>query len=240
MLIGYGRVATGEDPVDQVEALTRAGVAAREIHIDTLSGARAARPELELVLARARGGDILVVTRLERLAGSVSRLVSLGARLCERGVGLRVLAQDIDTATAQGRAKLPMRCPSCGNEPTAARERVRHRQDLAMTWLYPDPHHPGRVLQRRHCAACQPHQQVASIECALCADGPMLAGQLAQPNADADPVQTWLTTHGWQNRPRLGLVCARHPVSLATVEGAGSASSDSDDHDRQGEASEVG
>jgi hypothetical protein len=110
------------------------------------------------------------------------------------------------------------RCPSCGNAPTHPRERVRHRLDLAMTWLYPDPRRPGRLLERRHCAACQPHDHVSGVECALCADGPMLAGGLAEHGTDhraepgADPVRAWLVTHGWRERRGLGLVCARHPV----------------------------
>lgn len=105
------------------------------------------------------------------------------------------------------------RCPSCGNQPILARERVRHRQDLAMTWLYPDPRHPDRVLERRHCAVCQPRDHVAGVECGLCADGPILAGRLAERGADADPVRAWLVGHGWRERPGLGLVCARHPVA---------------------------
>jgi DNA invertase Pin-like site-specific DNA recombinase len=352
MLIGYGRAsaADGDAAAGQVDALARAGVAVEDIHVDTASGARSARPGLDLVLERLRGGDTLVVTRLDRLARSVSHLVSLAAELRERGVGLRVLEQGIDTATADGRAKFEMlsvlaelrheltashtrdglataraggrkggrppkltpeqarqaqrlydegehtvaqiaellgvkrgtlyghldkgsvgrrphapktrprprtsetdapftgpaslptdrggvgllargpskatpprslsrtrrrvtaQCPSCGNEPSLARERVRHRQDLEMTWLYPNPHDPGRVLERRHCAACQPHDLVAGVECGLCADGPMLAGWLAERGADADPVRAWLAAHGWRDRPGLGLVCARHPV----------------------------
>lgn len=106
-----------------------------------------------------------------------------------------------------------VRCPSCGDE---LRDQARHRQDLAMTWLYSDPLHPGRVLERRHCVGCQPHEQVAGIECALCAAGPILAGELAALTARgpvpglADPVRVWLAEHGWRELRGLGLVCARH------------------------------
>jgi len=45
---------------------------------------------------RVRDGDTLVITRLDRLGRSVLHLVTLGAQLRERGVGLRVLEQGID------------------------------------------------------------------------------------------------------------------------------------------------
>lgn len=44
------------------------------------------------------------VTRLDRLSRSVLHLVTLGAELRERGIGLHVIEQGIDTATMEGRA----------------------------------------------------------------------------------------------------------------------------------------
>lgn len=109
MLIGYGRVSTAEqNPAHQIDALTRAGVDEANIHLDTASGAKSSRPKLDLVLKLARAGDTLVVTRLDRLGRSVVHLVLLGAELRERGIGLKVLEQGIDTATAEGRAMFGM------------------------------------------------------------------------------------------------------------------------------------
>ncbi|HLK00392.1 MAG TPA: recombinase family protein [Streptosporangiaceae bacterium] len=109
MLIGYGRVSTAEqNPAHQVDALTRAGVAERDIHIDTASGAKSSRPKLDLVLQLLREGDVLVITRLDRLSRSVLHLVTLGAELRERGVGLKVTEQGIDTSTVEGRAMFGM------------------------------------------------------------------------------------------------------------------------------------
>jgi Resolvase, N terminal domain len=51
-----------------------------------------------------REGDTLKVTRLDRLSRSVLHLVTLGAELRERGIGLHVIEQGIDTATMKGRA----------------------------------------------------------------------------------------------------------------------------------------
>lgn len=91
-------------PADRDCRLTRAGVAADDIHLDHASGAKASRPQMDLVLKILRAGDTLVITRLDRLGRSVLHLVTLGAGLRDRGVGLRVIEQGIDTATAEDRA----------------------------------------------------------------------------------------------------------------------------------------
>ncbi|MGN2642445.1 recombinase family protein [Nocardia takedensis] len=109
MLIGYGRVSTAEqNPAHQIDALRRAGVGETDIHINTASGAKASRPKLDLVLTIARTGDTIVITRLDRLGRSMLHLVNLGADLRERGIGLKVLEQGIDTDTAEGRAMFGM------------------------------------------------------------------------------------------------------------------------------------
>ena len=63
VLIGYARVSTAEqNPAHQVDALTRAGVAGTDIYLDHASGAKASRPQLDLVLRLLRPGDTLLVT----------------------------------------------------------------------------------------------------------------------------------------------------------------------------------
>jgi DNA invertase Pin-like site-specific DNA recombinase len=83
-----------QNPDHQVDALRRAGVAAKDIYVDHASGAKASRPALDTVL--------------DRLGRSVLHLVTLGAELRERGVGLHVTEQGIDTTTAEGRAMFGM------------------------------------------------------------------------------------------------------------------------------------
>ncbi|MFC9553815.1 recombinase family protein [Rhodococcus sp. NPDC056960] len=88
MLIGYARVSSADqNPDHQVDALRRAGVAAADIHVDHAGGAKASRPQLDLVLQLLRDGDILVITRLDRLGRSMLHLITLGADLRERGMG---------------------------------------------------------------------------------------------------------------------------------------------------------
>lgn len=109
MLIGYARVSTSDqNPDHQIDALVRAGVDARDIHLDVASGSKASRPKFDLVMQLLRKGDTLKVTRLDRLGRSVHHLVNLGADLKDRGVGLHVIEQGIDTTTPEGRAMFGM------------------------------------------------------------------------------------------------------------------------------------
>jgi DNA invertase Pin-like site-specific DNA recombinase len=109
VLFGYARVSTAEqNPDHQIDALIRAGVAAKDIYVDHASGAKASRPELDALLRMLRDGDTVKITRLDRLGRSVLHLVTLGAELRERGVGLHVTEQGIDTTTAEGRAMFGM------------------------------------------------------------------------------------------------------------------------------------
>ena len=120
-----------------------------------------------------------------------------------------------DRLVGQREAMRASACPTCGNEPVSAGDRWRQRQDLAITWLYPDPASELRVAERVHCSACQPHQRVATVVCELCGDGPLLAGDLAAGATDDLPlavVRTWLVNKGWQVSPRL--LCPDHPHPL--------------------------
>ena len=109
MLLGYARVSTADqNPDHQTDALHRAGVTPTDVYLDHTSGAKASRPQLDQVLRNLRAGDTLIITRLDRLGRSVLHLVTLGASLRERDIGLKVLEQGIDTSTAEGRAMFGM------------------------------------------------------------------------------------------------------------------------------------
>lgn len=109
MLFGYARVSTGDqNPDHQIDALLRAGVERDDVYLDHASGAKASRPQFDIVLRVLRSGDTLKVTRLDRLSRSVLHLVTLGAELRMRGIGLHVIEQGIDTDTMEGRAMFGM------------------------------------------------------------------------------------------------------------------------------------
>ncbi len=92
MLIGYARCSTdAQDLTAQRNALTAFGVTASRIYVDHgLTGANRARPGLREALAACRGGDTLVVTKLDRLARSLSNARDIVAELTDAGVKLNI------------------------------------------------------------------------------------------------------------------------------------------------------
>jgi len=102
MIFGYARISTRDQQHDaQHDALRDAGAA--RIFSDTMSGTRKDRPELGRLLDQLREGDVIVVTKYDRLARSLKDLLAIVERIQERGAGFRSLAEDIDTTTPAGR-----------------------------------------------------------------------------------------------------------------------------------------
>jgi len=100
-LIGYARVSTEDQGTDpQCDELRAAGCVA--VHEEHASGADRDRPVLAGVLREVRRGDTLVVVRLDRLARSVSHLLTVIEELEARGAHFRSLHDPIDTSTPQG------------------------------------------------------------------------------------------------------------------------------------------
>ena len=102
MIIGYARVSTEDQRLDaQTDALAAAG--AERVFAERISGARRARPELDRMLDQLRPGDVVVVTKYDRLARSLKDLLEIVEAVGARGAGFRSLAEDIDTTTPAGR-----------------------------------------------------------------------------------------------------------------------------------------
>jgi DNA invertase Pin-like site-specific DNA recombinase len=106
MIIGYARVSTDAQALDaQIEALQAAG--AEHIFHEKISGARRDRPALRRLQDRLSQGDVLLVTRLDRLARSTRDLLDVLAHIGERGASFRSLGDAwADTTTAHGRLML--------------------------------------------------------------------------------------------------------------------------------------
>ena len=103
MLIGYARVSTDEQNLDlQRDALLKAGVAAKDIYTDKVTGVKAERPGLQAALSHLREGDTFVVWRLDRLGRSLKHLIETVTTLKEHGVAFKSLTENIDTSTATG------------------------------------------------------------------------------------------------------------------------------------------
>ncbi len=107
MKIGYARVSTHSQKEDsQVDELKAAGC--EKVFVDKVSGKLASRPQLDACLEHLREGDVLVITRLSRAMRSLKHMIELAHTLSERGIGLVVLKQAIDTTTPTGRLMFHM------------------------------------------------------------------------------------------------------------------------------------
>jgi DNA invertase Pin-like site-specific DNA recombinase len=100
-LIGYARVSTEDQGTDPQRDELRAG-GCETIHEEHASGADRSRPVLARLLREIRPGETLVVVRLDRLARSVSHLLTVIEQLETNGAHFRSLRDPIDTATPHG------------------------------------------------------------------------------------------------------------------------------------------
>ena len=100
--LGYARVSTYGQTVDaQLEQLRAEGCAA--IYRETASGARADRRELNRMLKAVAAGDVVTVTRIDRLARSTFDLFAIVKRITDAGGRFRSLAEPwADTTPAPG------------------------------------------------------------------------------------------------------------------------------------------
>ena len=103
MIYGYARVsADGQSIAAQTTTLTAAG--AGKVFREVASGAKTDRAQLKKAIAALEAGDVLMVTRLDRLARSTRELLNGLAQVSERKAGFRSLSDAwADTTTAHGK-----------------------------------------------------------------------------------------------------------------------------------------
>ena len=106
MIHGYAIVSTdGQTVAAQVATLTAAG--AGKVFREAAGGAKTDRTQLRRALDQLAAGDVLMVTRLDRLAGSTRDLLNTLARITERKAGFRSLGDTwADTTRVHGRLML--------------------------------------------------------------------------------------------------------------------------------------
>jgi DNA invertase Pin-like site-specific DNA recombinase len=106
MIYGYARVSTdGQSVESQIGALTAAG--AEKVFREVASGAKTDRAQLRRLLASLGSGDVVTVTRLDRLARSTRDLLNILKVVADKGAAFRSLG-DVwaDTTTPHGRLML--------------------------------------------------------------------------------------------------------------------------------------
>src|SRR5260370_37163585 len=103
MIYGYTRVSTGgQSEVAQVRQLRAAGAA--RLFREVASGAKTERPQLRRLLAGIGPRDVVMVTRLDRLARSTRDLLNTVAAITGKKAGFRSLGDTwADTTTSHGR-----------------------------------------------------------------------------------------------------------------------------------------
>ena len=107
MIYGYARVSTKGQAKDgnsleaQEKALRDAG--AMEIYTDAFTGTKTHRPELDKLLSVLKDGDTMVVTKLDRIARSVSQGSDLIQTLLNKGISVRILNMGLMDNTPTGR-----------------------------------------------------------------------------------------------------------------------------------------
>ena len=131
-IVGYARVSTeGQNLSGQLAALKAAG--ATTIYREKVSGVRANRPQLAKLMAGLGAGDVVVVTKLDRLGRSTRELLDLIDRISKAGASFRSLGDPLwDTGSSQGRLLSTMLAAIAEFERELIRERTGEGRKRAM------------------------------------------------------------------------------------------------------------
>lgn len=165
---GYARVSTEDQTLDaQIEALNAAGC--DEIFQERISDAKADRQQLSRLLAKIGKSDLLIVTRLDRLARSTRELLNIFDTLAKRGAQFRSLADRwSDTTTPHGRLMLTV----LGGLAEFERELIRSRTGEGRARAKARGVHMGRPSK------LTPHQKREAMK--ALADGTATQADLAR------------------------------------------------------------
>ena len=149
MIVGYARVSTDGQSVEaQIDALTVAG--AVKVFCDVASGVKTDRAQLRRMLDQITAGDVVLVTRLDRLARSTLDLLHTLRVIADKGAGFRSLADAwADTTTPQGRLLLTMLGGLAEYERELIKARARAQGKSLGRPFKLTPHQRAEAIQRR-------------------------------------------------------------------------------------------
>jgi DNA invertase Pin-like site-specific DNA recombinase len=145
MLVGYARTSTVEQEAGleaQERDLKKAGC--EKVFAEQVSSV-AQRAKLTAALDFIRDGDILTVTKLDRLARSMRDLLDIVAKVEGKGATLRILAMNLDTATSTGKLMLNV----LGSVAQFEREVMLERQREGIAKAKGDGKYKGRAPTAR-------------------------------------------------------------------------------------------
>ena len=138
-IIGYARVSSTGQKLDvQRELLEKEGC--NTIFEEKLSGKNLDRPELTLLLKTIREGDIIVVSKLDRLARSMVDFWDVYNKIKGMGASLKILNMGLDTNSSQGRLMMGILSSVAEFE----RELIKERQADGIAKAKAEGKHLGR------------------------------------------------------------------------------------------------
>jgi DNA invertase Pin-like site-specific DNA recombinase len=130
---GYARVSTrGQDFAGQIELLAKAG--AKPVFCEKISGGKVNRPELSKLMNALEAGDVVLVTKLDRLGRSTRELLDLIDRIGKAGAFFKSLVDPLfDTSTPTGRLLSTLLAAIAEFERELIRERTGAGRERAKT-----------------------------------------------------------------------------------------------------------
>jgi DNA invertase Pin-like site-specific DNA recombinase len=131
-VFGYARVSTADQHLTgQIDALKAAG--ATTIYREKISGVRADRPQMAKLMAALKPGDVVLVSKLDRLGRSTRELLDLIDSIGEAGAVFRSLGDPLwDTSSPQGRLLSTLLAAIAEFERELIRERTGEGRKRAM------------------------------------------------------------------------------------------------------------
>lgn len=103
-LFGYARVSTSQQSLDiQIKVLKESGVKSSRIFTDKTSGSQTNRRGLNLLRVKVEEGDVILVTKLDRLGRDTADMIQLIKEFDQVGVSIRFLDDGISTEGTMGK-----------------------------------------------------------------------------------------------------------------------------------------
>lgn len=103
-LFGYARVSTSQQSLKlQVQKLKTAGVKTSRVFTDKITGSHVDREGLNLLQIKVESGDVILVTKLDRLGRDTADMIQLIKEFDEMGVAVRFIDDGISTEGAMGK-----------------------------------------------------------------------------------------------------------------------------------------
>lgn len=135
-LLGYARVSTNhQDLTNQIERLVTSGVKNHSDYLftDKASGKDDNREGLQLLLTKAREGDAILVTKLDRLGRNTIDMISIIDQLHKRGIAVRFLDDGISTEGSMGKMVVTILAAVAQAERERILERTHEGRRAAMS-----------------------------------------------------------------------------------------------------------